>query len=46
MFSFKMRFDFLIKDNNTKSFVEVKNVTLSRTNNLAEFLKKINLTRT
>jgi|TARA_B110000444_G_C18836626_1_gene596384 sugar fermentation stimulation protein A len=31
------RFDFLIKDNNTKSFVEVKNVTLSRTNNLAEF---------
>ena len=31
------RFDFLINDNNTKSFVEVKNVTLSRTDNLAEF---------
>jgi sugar fermentation stimulation protein A len=31
------RFDFLIIENNSKKFIEVKNVTLSRTNKLAEF---------
>jgi sugar fermentation stimulation protein A len=31
------RFDFLITDSNSKKFVEVKNVTLSRTDKLAEF---------
>jgi sugar fermentation stimulation protein A len=31
------RFDFLISEKNKKSFVEVKNVTLSRKNNIAEF---------
>ena len=31
------RFDFLITETNSKKFIEVKNVTLSRTNNLAEF---------
>ena len=31
------RFDFLIVENNYKKFIEVKNVTLSRTNKLAEF---------
>ena len=31
------RFDFLIIQNKIKSFVEVKNVTLSRDNGLAEF---------
>jgi sugar fermentation stimulation protein A len=31
------RFDFLITDSNSKKFIEVKNVTLSRTNKLAEF---------
>ena len=31
------RFDFLITDSNLKKFIEVKNVTLSRTNKLAEF---------
>ena len=31
------RFDFLISDKNNKSYVEVKNVTLSRTKKLAEF---------
>ena len=31
------RFDFLITDSNSKKFIEVKNVTLSRTYKLAEF---------
>ena len=31
------RFDFLITESNAKKFIEVKNVTLSRTNKLAEF---------
>ena len=31
------RFDFLINETNQKSFIEVKNVTLSRKNKLAEF---------
>ena len=31
------RFDFLIIESNSKKFIEVKNVTLSRTNKLAEF---------
>ena len=31
------RFDFLIKENKIKSFIEVKNVTLSRSHKLAEF---------
>ena len=31
------RFDFLINDSKNKSFIEVKNVTLSRKNKLAEF---------
>ncbi len=31
------RFDFLLNDNNKKSFLEVKNVTLVREKNLAEF---------
>ena len=31
------RFDFLVKKNNEKIFIEVKNVTLSRIDNLAEF---------
>ena len=31
------RFDFLITDSNSKKFIEVKNVTLSRTDKLAEF---------
>ena len=31
------RFDFLITEPNSKKFIEVKNVTLSRTNKLAEF---------
>ncbi|MFL2889589.1 MAG: DNA/RNA nuclease SfsA [Pelagibacteraceae bacterium] len=31
------RFDFLISEKNKKSFLEVKNVTLSRSNKLAEF---------
>ena len=31
------RFDFLITESNSKKFIEVKNVTLSRTNKLAEF---------
>ena len=31
------RFDFLITDSNAKKFIEVKNVTLSRTDKLAEF---------
>ena len=31
------RFDFLITDSNSKKFIEVKNVTLSRTKKLAEF---------
>ncbi len=31
------RFDFLITENDKKSFIEVKNVTLSRKNKLAEF---------
>ena len=31
------RFDFLIKNNKSRSFVEVKNVTLSRVSGLAEF---------
>ena len=31
------RFDFLITESNSKKFIEVKNVTLSRTKKLAEF---------
>ena len=31
------RFDFLVSKNNKKSFIEVKNVTLSRKKKLAEF---------
>ena len=31
------RFDFLITESDSKKFIEVKNVTLSRTNKLAEF---------
>ncbi len=36
-FSQNTRFDFLILEKNKKSFIEVKNVTLSRKKNLAEF---------
>ena len=36
-FSKKTRFDFLISNNKEKCFVEVKNVTLSRKNKIAEF---------
>ena len=36
-FGSNTRFDFLITQNNFKAFVEVKNVTLSRINGLAEF---------
>ena len=36
-FGKKTRFDFLIKNKKFKAFVEVKNVTLSRNNNKAEF---------
>ena len=36
-FSEKTRFDFLISNNKEKCFVEVKNVTLSRKNKIAEF---------
>ncbi len=36
-FSEKTRFDFLISNNKEKCFLEVKNVTLSRKNKLAEF---------
>ncbi len=36
-FGDKTRFDFLITESNSKKFIEVKNVTLSRTNKLAEF---------
>ena len=36
-FSDKTRFDFLLSNNNEKCFLEVKNVTLSRTNKIAEF---------
>jgi len=36
-FGSNTRFDFLIKDKKNKSFIEVKNVTLSRTPMLAEF---------
>ena len=36
-FSTNTRFDFFIKSKNKGSFIEVKNVTLSRSNNLAEF---------
>jgi sugar fermentation stimulation protein A len=36
-FGSNTRFDFLIIKNNFKAFIEVKNVTLSRTKNLAEF---------
>ena len=31
------RFDFLIRENKIKTFIEVKNVTLSRNNHIAEF---------
>ena len=31
------RFDFLVSNNNKKSFIEVKNVTLSRKKEIAEF---------
>jgi sugar fermentation stimulation protein A len=36
-FGSNTRFDFLITKKNFKAFIEVKNVTLSRINNLAEF---------
>ena len=36
-FGFNTRFDFLITKKNYKAFIEVKNVTLSRTKGLAEF---------
>ena len=36
-FSENTRFDFLIKKNNKDIFIEVKNVTLSREKNIAEF---------
>ena len=36
-FGSKTRFDFLITKNNFKAFIEVKNVTLSRINTVAEF---------
>ena len=36
-FNSKTRFDFFIKKKNKGSFIEVKNVTLSRKNNIAEF---------
>ncbi len=36
-FGSNTRFDFLITETNSKKFIEVKNVTLSRTNKLAEF---------
>jgi sugar fermentation stimulation protein A len=36
-FSDKTRFDFLISDNKEKCFLEVKNVTLSRKDKIAEF---------
>ena len=36
-FSDKTRFDFLISDNKKKCFLEVKNVTLSRKDKIAEF---------
>ena len=36
-FNKETRFDFLIEKSEQKSFIEVKNVTLSRTSNLAEF---------
>jgi len=36
-FGTNTRFDFLITKNNTKTFIEVKNVTLSRTKGVAEF---------
>ena len=36
-FGLDTRFDFLIKDKKNTSFIEVKNVTLSRTPMLAEF---------
>jgi len=36
-FSEKTRFDFLISNNRKKCFLEVKNVTLSRENKIAEF---------
>ena len=36
-FNSNTRFDFFIKKQNKGSFIEVKNVTLSRKNNIAEF---------
>jgi sugar fermentation stimulation protein A len=36
-FGINTRFDFLISENRKKSFIEVKNVTLSRKKKLAEF---------
>ncbi len=36
-FGFNTRFDFLIKDKNFNAFIEVKNVTLKRKLNVAEF---------
>ena len=36
-FSSNTRFDFLISNNKEKCFLEVKNVTLVRKNNIAEF---------
>ena len=38
-FSKKTRFDFLISNNEEKCFLEIKNVTLSREKNIAEFPK-------
>ena len=36
-FGINTRFDFLVTENNLKSFIEVKNVTLSRKKGIAEF---------
>ena len=37
VFGKNTRFDFLLKNKNTQTFLEVKNVTLKRKNDLAEF---------
>ena len=36
-FNKETRFDFLVNKSNTKTFIEVKNVTLNRKNNVSEF---------
>ena len=36
-FNHNTRFDFFVEKNNQKNFIEVKNVTLSREKNIAEF---------